>query len=129
MHTFLIFHYSENPRFVESLKELESSPVCQSLKMQSFLMLPMQRITRLPLLIDAIFSRLDSNSSEFEVCREALEIINKVKLRKFLHFCYDLFSKFRQQRWNMWINSEPKNRNSDFFRDLPRILLSRDTIS
>ena len=46
--------------------------------MQSFLMLPMQRITRLPLLIDAIFSRLDSNSSEFEVCREALEIINKV---------------------------------------------------
>ena len=75
---FLIFHCSENPRFVESLKELESSPVCQSLKMQSFLMLPMQRITRLPLLIDAIFSRLDSNSSEFEVCREALEIINKV---------------------------------------------------
>lgn len=42
-------------------------------------MLPMQRITRLPLLIDAIFTRLDSNSSEFEVCREALEIINKVK--------------------------------------------------
>ena len=41
-------------------------------------MLPMQRITRLPLLIDAIFTRLDSNSSEFEVCREALEIINKV---------------------------------------------------
>ena len=74
---FLLYS-SENPRFVESLKELESSPVCQSLKMQSFLMLPMQRITRLPLLIDAIFSRLDSNSSEFEVCREALEIINKV---------------------------------------------------
>merc|ERR1712223_764435 len=80
----LLKELSENPRFVESLKELESSPVCQSLKMQSFLMLPMQRITRLPLLIDAIFSRLDSNSSEFEVCREALEIINKV-----VHECND----------------------------------------
>ena len=64
---------------MEAVRELEASPVCQSLKMQSFLMLPMQRITRLPLLIDAIFTRLDSNSSEFEVCREALEIINKVK--------------------------------------------------
>ena len=72
-------NFSENPRFVEAVRELEASPICQSLKMQSFLMLPMQRITRLPLLIDAIFTRLDSDSSEFEVCREALEIINKVK--------------------------------------------------
>ena len=85
--------------------------------MQSFLMLPMQRITRLPLLIDAIFSRLDSNSSEFEVCREALEIINKVKLRKFLHFCYDLFSKFRQQRWKMWINSVMSGDNATYDLD------------
>ena len=77
--TPFFLNFSENPRFVEAVRELEASPVCQSLKMQSFLMLPMQRITRLPLLIDAIFTRLDSNSSEFEVCREALEIINKVK--------------------------------------------------
>merc|ERR1712223_465243 len=69
---------SENPRFVDSLKELEWSPVCQSLKMQSFLMLPMQRITRLPLLISAIFSRLDENSAEFEPCQESLNIINKL---------------------------------------------------
>ena len=78
INSFFLY-FSENPRFVEAVRELEASPVCQSLKMQSFLMLPMQRITRLPLLIDAIFTRLDSNSSEFEVCREALEIINKVK--------------------------------------------------
>ena len=47
----------ENPKFVEALKELESSSACQSLAMHSFLMLPMQRITRLPLLTDAIASR------------------------------------------------------------------------
>jgi len=74
----LLNELSENPRFVDSLKELEWSPVCQSLKMQSFLMLPMQRITRLPLLISAIFSRLDENSAEFEPCQESLNIINKL---------------------------------------------------
>ena len=83
---------SENPRFVEALKDLESSPICQALKMQSFLMLPMQRITRLPLLIGAIFSRLETkkaktaseadeaeaDNEDYQACQEALDIINKV---------------------------------------------------
>ena len=47
----------ENPGFVEALKELEAEEACQGLAMHSFLMLPMQRITRLPLLTDAIASR------------------------------------------------------------------------
>ena len=47
----------ENPLFVEALKELECQEACQGLAMHSFLMLPMQRITRLPLLTDAIASR------------------------------------------------------------------------
>ena len=76
----LLKELSENPRFVEALKELEASPVCQALKMQSFLMLPMQRITRLPLLIGAIFSRLDENSAEYEPCHEAVDIIDKVQV-------------------------------------------------
>ncbi len=78
------FPSSENPRFVDALKGLESSSVCQALKMQSFLMLPMQRITRLPLLIRAIFSRLDESSAEFELCQEAVEIIDKL-----VHECND----------------------------------------
>lgn len=80
----LLKELSDNPRFVEALKELESSPVCQALKMQSFLMLPMQRITRLPLLIGAIFSRLEENSPEYEPCQEALSIIEKL-----VHECND----------------------------------------
>ncbi len=68
-----------NAKFVDALKELEADTVCQSLAMHSFLMLPMQRITRLPLLLDAIFNRLDEQSAEFDNCKEALDIINKVK--------------------------------------------------
>ena len=63
---------------MEVLKRLESSPVCQSLAMHSFLMLPMQRITRLPLLVDAIFHRLESGSPEFERCRLALATLNRI---------------------------------------------------
>jgi len=66
----------ESPAFVEALKELESSQACQSLAMHSFLMLPMQRITRLPLLTDAIASRLPKASSELVTCREALDLLN-----------------------------------------------------
>ena len=81
----------KNPKFVDAVRELETSPVCQSLNMQSFLMLPMQRITRLPLLMEAIHSRLagavgkeeveDSpRARELRECREALERLNKVNL-------------------------------------------------
>jgi len=68
----------ENPKFVEALKELESSSACQSLAMHSFLMLPMQRITRLPLLTDAIHSRLPKGSSEQPACVEAMSLLNSL---------------------------------------------------
>ncbi|RXG59234.1 Rho guanine nucleotide exchange factor 26, partial [Armadillidium vulgare] len=67
-----------NPRFVEVLGRLEMSPVCQSLAMQSFLMLPMQRVTRLPLLIDAIFNRLEYGSPQWQECKLALASLQKI---------------------------------------------------
>ncbi|CAG0923569.1 unnamed protein product [Notodromas monacha] len=67
-----------SPQFCEVLRELETDPVCQSLSMHSFLMLPMQRITRLPLLIDAIFHRHPPSSEEYENCKNALTVLNKV---------------------------------------------------
>lgn len=39
-------------------------PACQSLSLHSFLMLPMQRITRLPLLADAVVSKLSADHPE-----------------------------------------------------------------
>lgn len=73
-----VFYRNENPKFVDALRQLESSPVCQSLAMHSFLMLPMQRITRLPLLVDAIYNRLNTTSPEYQSCKEALQTLNKV---------------------------------------------------
>ncbi|KAF2366737.1 Dbl (DH) domain [Trinorchestia longiramus] len=67
-----------NSRFMETLTELESSPKCQSLAMHSFLMLPMQRITRLPLLLDAIFHRLEHGSPHWHECNLALATLNKI---------------------------------------------------
>ncbi|XP_008470104.2 LOW QUALITY PROTEIN: ephexin-1-like [Diaphorina citri] len=67
-----------NPKFIEALTELESDPVCQSLSLHSFLMLPMQRVTRLPLLFDAILTRLRPNHSEYETCHTTLATLNKI---------------------------------------------------
>ena len=74
----LILLFRKKGQFVEALDELEANPECRSLKFQSFLVLPMQRITRLPLLIGAILKRLEPNSPKYQVCEEALEIVKKV---------------------------------------------------
>ncbi|PRD32569.1 UNVERIFIED_CONTAM: Rho guanine nucleotide exchange factor 26 [Trichonephila clavipes] len=68
----------KRPEFVAVLKRLESNPICQGLDMHSFLMLPMQRITRLPLLIDAIFHRLSPDSPIHDSCKMALATVNKL---------------------------------------------------
>lgn len=67
-----------NPRFLEVLNQLETSPVCQSLAMHSFLMLPMQRITRLPLLVDAIFHRLEYGTPLWHQYKVALATLTKI---------------------------------------------------
>lgn len=66
--------------FVEALKRLESNPVCQKLSLSSFLLLPMQRITRLPLLIDAVRNRMnpDTEKDHYDVAVKACRAINKV---------------------------------------------------
>ena len=46
------FCRNENQALCDFLGKLESSTKSQGLSLQSFLMLPMQRITRLPLLMD-----------------------------------------------------------------------------
>lgn len=41
-------------------------------------MLPMQRITRLPLLVDAVLSKLKTNDDEFDNWKMTLALLNKV---------------------------------------------------
>ncbi|XP_073969165.1 uncharacterized protein isoform X2 [Rhodnius prolixus] len=68
----------KNNVFVEALNVLESSPKCHHLTLSSFLLLPMQRITRMPLLQDAILTKLSNNDSEYESCKLALTKLNSI---------------------------------------------------
>ncbi|XP_056296326.1 rho guanine nucleotide exchange factor 26-like [Pseudoliparis swirei] len=69
---------SKNPVFKEVLTRIESHPDCKNLPMISFLILPMQRITRLPLLMDTICQKTPSDSAQYEECKKALQAVSKV---------------------------------------------------
>ncbi|XP_054475445.1 rho guanine nucleotide exchange factor 26-like [Anoplopoma fimbria] len=69
---------SKNPVFKEVLTRIESHPECRNLPMISFLILPMQRITRLPLLMDTICQKTPKDSAQYEDCKKALQAISKV---------------------------------------------------
>ncbi|XP_076451935.1 uncharacterized protein LOC143287661 isoform X2 [Babylonia areolata] len=64
--------------FSEAVKSLEQNPDCQFLPMSSFLLLPMQRITRLPLLVDAVRHRLDPATKRHESASKALDYLSRV---------------------------------------------------
>ncbi|KAK5868751.1 hypothetical protein PBY51_009740 [Eleginops maclovinus] len=69
---------SKNPVFKEVLTRIESHPDCRNLPMISFLILPMQRITRLPLLMDTICQKTPKDSAQYEESKKALQAISKV---------------------------------------------------
>uniref|UniRef100_A0A8C2WIN7 Rho guanine nucleotide exchange factor 26 n=1 Tax=Cyclopterus lumpus TaxID=8103 RepID=A0A8C2WIN7_CYCLU len=69
---------SKNPVFKEVLTRIESHPDCRNLPMISFLILPMQRITRLPLLMDTICQKTPNDSAQYEECKKALQAVSKV---------------------------------------------------
>lgn len=68
----------KNVKFLEVVSKLQSSNQAQGLTLQSFLVLPMQRITRLPLLVNAICTRCEPGSDEFVKSDRALAAINKI---------------------------------------------------
>uniref|UniRef100_A0AAX7VTG8 Rho guanine nucleotide exchange factor 26 n=1 Tax=Astatotilapia calliptera TaxID=8154 RepID=A0AAX7VTG8_ASTCA len=69
---------SKNPTFKEVLTRIEGHPDCRNLPMISFLILPMQRITRLPLLMDTICQKTAKDSPQYEACKKALQAVSKV---------------------------------------------------
>ncbi|XP_035535584.1 rho guanine nucleotide exchange factor 26-like [Morone saxatilis] len=69
---------SKNPVFKEVLTRIEGHPDCRNLPMISFLILPMQRITRLPLLMDTICQKTPKDSAQYEDCKKALQGVSKV---------------------------------------------------
>ncbi|KAL3076254.1 hypothetical protein niasHS_013525 [Heterodera schachtii] len=68
---------SSNSLFLACIQRLETDRQCQGLDMRSFLMLPMQRITRYPLLIFAIRERLHPDKIQHSVATRALTLANQ----------------------------------------------------
>ncbi|XP_060787517.1 rho guanine nucleotide exchange factor 16 [Neoarius graeffei] len=69
---------ASNIAFKEVLKQIESSPECGALPMISFLILPMQRVTRLPLLMDTICQKTTKQTTEYYTALWALKSISKL---------------------------------------------------
>ncbi|XP_008288216.1 rho guanine nucleotide exchange factor 26, partial [Stegastes partitus] len=69
---------TKNPTFKEVLTRIEGHPDCRNLPMISFLILPMQRVTRLPLLMDTICQKTPKDSTQYEECKKALQAVSKV---------------------------------------------------
>uniref|UniRef100_A0A8R1E0Q3 Uncharacterized protein n=1 Tax=Caenorhabditis japonica TaxID=281687 RepID=A0A8R1E0Q3_CAEJA len=69
---------SDNAGFLAAVQRLEENKQCQGLDMRSFLMLPMQRITRYPLLLYAILDRISTTDDRYKTATEALTSSNRV---------------------------------------------------
>uniref|UniRef100_A0A4W6G5I6 Rho guanine nucleotide exchange factor (GEF) 16 n=1 Tax=Lates calcarifer TaxID=8187 RepID=A0A4W6G5I6_LATCA len=69
---------TSNSAFKETLKQIETSSECGGLPMLSFLILPMQRVTRLPLLLDTICQKTPDRTAEYFAAVWALHAISKL---------------------------------------------------
>uniref|UniRef100_A0A8D0L8V9 Rho guanine nucleotide exchange factor 16 n=1 Tax=Sphenodon punctatus TaxID=8508 RepID=A0A8D0L8V9_SPHPU len=67
-----------NPAFKGILKQIERKPECGGLPTISFLILPMQRVTRLPLLMDTVCQKTHVHSTTYEAATRALKAISKL---------------------------------------------------
>ncbi|XP_004425567.1 PREDICTED: rho guanine nucleotide exchange factor 16 [Ceratotherium simum simum] len=69
---------SSNAAFREVLREIERRPTCGGLPMISFLILPMQRVTRLPLLTDTLCLKTQGHPERYKAASRALKAISKL---------------------------------------------------
>ncbi|XP_041332486.1 rho guanine nucleotide exchange factor 16 [Pyrgilauda ruficollis] len=67
-----------NPLFKDTLKQIERKPECGGLPMISFLILPMQRVTRLPLLLDTVQQKTNARTAAYGAATRAVKAISKL---------------------------------------------------
>ncbi|KAM9604797.1 rho guanine nucleotide exchange factor 26 [Trichechus inunguis] len=90
-----------NPSFKEVLSRIETHEDCRNLPMISFLILPMQRVTRLPLLMDTICQKTPKDSPKYEVCKRALKEVSKL-----VRLCNEGARKMERTEMMYTINSQ-----------------------
>jgi hypothetical protein len=67
-----------NSQFVACIQRIESNRQCQGLDFRSFMMLPMQRITRYRLLVNAICDRVVLNTQQHATASRAVYLADQV---------------------------------------------------
>ncbi|KAM5165398.1 rho guanine nucleotide exchange factor 26 [Mantella aurantiaca] len=92
---------STNASFKDALVRIESQEECRNLPMISFLILPMQRVTRLPLLMDTICQKTPKDSSRYETCKRALKEVSKL-----VRLCNEGARKMERMEMMVTINSQ-----------------------
>ncbi|XP_074860179.1 rho guanine nucleotide exchange factor 26 [Carettochelys insculpta] len=98
-----------NPAFKEVLSRIEAHEDCRNLPMISFLILPMQRVTRLPLLMDTICQKTPKDSPKYEVCKRALKEVSKL-----VRLCNEGARKMERTEMMYTINSQLEFRIKPF---------------
>lgn len=71
-------HRTSNVEFQNVMTILEGSNHCENLDLRSFLLSPMQRVTRYPLLLNAVLRRTVEGSEEFLTAEKALSLSNQM---------------------------------------------------
>lgn len=73
---FIAFLQQNNRKFAEELARIESSECYHSLR--EYLVTPIQRITRIPLLIEAIRKNINNVDKEFTLCEVTIGILKEI---------------------------------------------------
>ncbi|CAN2387981.1 Guanine nucleotide exchange factor for Rho/Rac/Cdc42-like GTPases [Pristimantis euphronides] len=71
----------ENGRFLQVLQKLEEQPVCKRQLLKSFLVLPIQRITRLKILLESILKLAETNIELSSSVRNAVAAVGEIVSR------------------------------------------------
>lgn len=77
-HCYFCRCYRKSVRFVDAVAKLQSCKKAQGLTLQSFLVLPMQRITRLPLLVNVSTNCCEMCLS-LKICLQVTDLCSSVK--------------------------------------------------
>lgn len=83
---FFLSARDTNTAFKETLKQIDGSAECGGLPMISFLILPMQRVTRLPLLLDVSLTLLIHNAQATKKTKQSAPTHRKLLMVPSLRF-------------------------------------------
>ena len=68
------------PQISSCLKAIQSKTECKNQDMSSFLILPMQRVTRMPLLVEALLGKVTAGTVEYQQANNCLSVLQGVSV-------------------------------------------------